>query len=131
MVKELQQHADANPDNLDLVTEIAYLTKHGEAGRLSYLEFKRHGLPLGSGAIESSIRRAINMRLKNNGTFWLEENAESMLQLRALVISDRWDERVRLMRQRRKSISLTGWKWTPQPMGSNSELESKTPKNTA
>lgn len=131
VVKELQQHADANPDNLDLVTEIAYLTKHGEAGRLSYLEFKRQGLPLGSGAIESSIRRVINMRLKNNGTFWREENAESMLQLRALVISDRWDERVRLMRQRRKSVSLTGWRWTPQPMSSNSELESKTPKNTA
>jgi hypothetical protein len=69
VVKELQLHADANPDNEDLVTEIAYLTKHGEAGRLSYTVFKALGLRLGSGAIESSIRRVINMRLKNSGTF--------------------------------------------------------------
>lgn len=131
VVNELQQHADANPDNEDLVTEIAYLTKHGEAGRLSYTMFKGLGLPLGSGAIESSIRRVINMRLKNNGTFWREENAESMLQLRALVISKRWDERIQLMRQRRKSTSLTEWHWTPQPMNSKSELESQTTKNTA
>ena len=131
VVKELQQHADENPDNEDLVTEIAYLTKHGEAGRLSYPVFKGLGLPLGSGAIESSIRRVINMRLKNSGTFWREENAESMLQLRALVISNRWDERIQLMRQHRKSTNLTEWAWTPQPMSSKSELESKTAKNTA
>lgn len=47
------------------------------------------GLPVGSGAIESSIRRVINLRLKGNGIFWKEENAESMLQLRSMVISDR------------------------------------------
>jgi len=123
--------ADENPDNEDLVTEIAYLTKHGEAGRLSYTVFKGLGLPLGSAAIERSIRRVINMRLKNSGTFWREENAESMLQLRALVISKRWDERIQLMRQHRKSTNLTGWAWTPQPMSSKSELESQTAKNTA
>jgi hypothetical protein len=36
---------------------------------------------LGSGAIESSIRRVINLRLKGNGIFWLEENAEAILAL--------------------------------------------------
>ena len=87
VVKELQQHADANPEIEKLQTEVNYLRKHGEAGRLRYPLFKSLGIPIGSGAIESSIRRVINMRLKGCGTFGREENAESMLQLRALVIS--------------------------------------------
>jgi hypothetical protein len=53
------------------------------------------GIPLGSGAIESGIRRVINRRMKNNGMYWLEENAEIMLQLRCQVISERWDENMR------------------------------------
>ena len=47
------------------------------------------GLPLGSGAIESGIRRVINLRLKNNGMFWREKHAEAMLQVRAQIISKR------------------------------------------
>jgi hypothetical protein len=78
--------------------KIAYLRKHGEAGRLQYPTFRKLGIPLGSGAIESGIRRVINLRLKNNGMFWREEHAEEMLQVRAQVISKRWDERVKAMR---------------------------------
>ena len=129
VVKELQQHADANPEIEKLQTEVNYLRKHGEAGRLRYPLFKSLGIPIGSGAIESSIRRVINMRLKGCGTFWREENAESMLQLRALVISQRWDERIRLLRHARKSCRLTDWRWTPQPMSSKSEPEPKSSTN--
>jgi hypothetical protein len=125
VVKELQQFADDDPENLDLQTELAYLKKHGAAGRLDYARFKTLGLPVGSGAIESSIRRVINLRLKGNGIFWKEENAESMLQLRSLVISDRWDERVRQMRRWHRNARLSDWHWQPQFM--SSKVEPKTP----
>ena len=49
-------------------------------------------MPLGSGAIESAIRRVINLRLKGNSISWKKENAEGMLVLRCLVLSKRWDE---------------------------------------
>jgi len=49
---------------------------------------------MGSGAIESSVRRVINQRLKSNGTHWRAENAEAMSQLRSVLISNRWDERI-------------------------------------
>ncbi len=55
VVKELQLQIVAGVENATLLTEIAYLVKHGEAGRLRYTLFKALGLPLGSGAIESSI----------------------------------------------------------------------------
>jgi hypothetical protein len=131
VVQELQQLVDANPELEQLKTEVNYLQKHGEAGRLAYPTFRRYGIPLGSGAIESSIRRVINLRLKGNGIFWREENAESMLQLRALVISDRWDEQMRSMRQHRKTSHLPDWQWTPLPMTSKSEPKLKSTQNTA
>ena len=131
VVKELQRQIVAGVENETLLTEIAYLVKHGEAGRLRYTLFKALGLPLGSGAIESSIRRVINMRLKNSSTFWREENAESMLQIRSLVISGRWDERLNLMRLGRKSINLTDWSWNPQIMSKKVESNSKPTKTTA
>jgi hypothetical protein len=116
VVEELTELAELDAENEAARTEITYLSKHGEAGRLQYPTFRRLGLPLGSGAIESSIRRVINLRLKSNGMFWREEHAEEMLQVRAQVISRRWDERVKTMRQHLRYDRRTDWKWEPQAM---------------
>ena len=116
VVSQLEDLLAGYPECEGMATEIAYLRKHGEAGRLEYARFRELGLPLGSGAIESSIRRVINLRLKSNGTFWLKEHAESMLQLRALVISGRWDEDLRVMRAMNSEQSQLDWTWTPRCM---------------
>jgi hypothetical protein len=129
VVKELQIFADDDPSNTDLRTELSYLQRHGEAGRLDYADFRQHGLPLGSGAIESSIRRVINLRLKGNGIFWLEHHAEEMLQLRALVISGRWDERVQRMRSWVKEKQLADWHWIPRTMSGKLEPKPTAGKN--
>lgn len=118
VVEELTGLAEMDPENEKVRTEIAYLSKHGEAGRLQYPTFRKWGLPMGSGAIESGIRRVINLRLKNNGMFWREEHAEEMLQVRAQVISKRWDERVKAMRQHLHHNGRIDWKWEPQAMSS-------------
>lgn len=39
--------------------------------------------PLGSGAIESAMRRVVNLRLKGGGIFWHESNANALLLLRS------------------------------------------------
>jgi hypothetical protein len=118
VVEELTGLAEMDTQNEDACTEIAYLNKHGEAGRLQYPTFRKLGLPLGSGAIESGIRRVINLRMKNNGMFWREEHAEEMLQVRAQIISKRWDERVTAMRKHLRYDRRTDWKWEPQAMSS-------------
>ncbi len=69
-------------------TQIGYFEKNKD--RMSYDIIKEKKLPIGSGAIESVIRQVINMRLKNAGTFWLEENAEGFLHLRCYLKSKRW-----------------------------------------
>lgn len=47
--------------------------------------------PIGSGSIESAIRRVINMKLKGNGIFWLEDNCEKMIYLRCQFLTGRWN----------------------------------------
>ena len=53
-------------DESAVLTAISYLERHGEEGHLAYARFRRRKLPLGSGAIESAVRRVINLRMKGN-----------------------------------------------------------------
>ena len=70
VVLELSQRAQDLPDGHAVWTELSYLERHGEDGHLDYARFHRRGVPLGSGAIESAIRRVINLRLKGNSISW-------------------------------------------------------------
>lgn len=127
VVEELTDLTDGDIANEEMQTELAYLRKHGEAGRLKYPYFRSLGLPLGSGAIESGIRRVINLRLKGNGIFWREENAEAMLQVRCQVMSGRWDHRIKQMRKHLAFDARTNWSIEPRPM--SSKLERATPSD--
>ena len=73
-----------------LTTELKYFVRN--AAKMKYAWFKRCRLPIGSGAVESCIRRVVNLRMKSPSTFWDEENAEGFMHLRALYKSGRWDE---------------------------------------
>lgn len=97
-------------------TEISYLDRHGNEGHLDYATFRRRGLPLGSGAIESAIRRVINLRMKGNSIFWKEENAEAMLVLRGLVLSGRWNEVFKKITHSLGEDRRLDWKWRSPDM---------------
>ncbi len=59
--------------------------------RLTFPTVKALNLPIGSGAIESTIRRVVNLRLKGPCIFWYKENAEKMIMLRSYYKSGRWN----------------------------------------
>jgi len=113
VVRELTERA--NRKNLDaqhdVWTKIRYLERHGQEGHLRYVTFRRRGIPCGSGAIESTIRRVINQRLKSNAIYWLKENAEGMFAIRALLLSDRWDETLVRLRQAMARDRRINWQW--------------------
>jgi hypothetical protein len=113
VIAELKVLAPQEPDDSPIWREIRYLTKHSDAGRLRYNSFRRRGVPLGSGAIESTIRRVLNLRLKGNGIYWTEENAEAVFQLRAAVVSGRWEEILEHTRGAMAKDRRTEWRWTP------------------
>lgn len=70
-----------------------YFREHRE--RMRYDDFRQRGLPMGSGAVESAVRRVVNLRMKGNSIFWLPEHAEGMLHLRAQLKAGRWEQLVR------------------------------------
>ena len=69
-------------------TETAYFVLRKE--QMQYSAFKKAGWPIGSGAVESAMRRIVNLRLKGAGMFWLQANAEHVLLLRCYAKAGRW-----------------------------------------
>ena len=113
VIAELKVLAVNQPNDSAMWREIRYLTKHGDAGRLRYASFRRRSVPIGSGAIESTIRRVINLRLKGNGIYWTEDNAEAVFQLKAAVVSGRWEEILEQTRAAMAKDRRTEWRWMP------------------
>jgi len=108
-----------------LAQPLGYLTKHMAAGHLAYGEFRRQGLPVGSGAVESAIRRVINLRLKGPGLMWLGENAEGALVLRAAAVTGRWEETLAWAREEMGKDRQLDWAWQSPEMVA--ELKAKVP----
>lgn len=73
-----------------LVRERNYILKAYRRRLLNYQLVAAHYLPLGSGAVESLIRQAVNLRMKGNSKFWLIDNAEIMLHLRCQWCAYSW-----------------------------------------
>ena len=67
-----------------------YLLKHSRAGHMNYGAMRRQKFPIGSGVIESTVRRVVNLRLKGASVYWNEDAAEDMLILRCLYKAKRW-----------------------------------------
>jgi hypothetical protein len=74
----------------DWARERDYLLRNARAGRLDYAKARRAKMPIGSGTMESAIRRVVNLRLKGAGIFWHEDHAEQMLLLRTYYKSKHW-----------------------------------------
>ena len=111
VVDQLIGWARGQPENSEIWTEIRYLNSHGQEGHLNYVTFRRRGIPCGSGAIESAIRRVINQRLKSNAMYWLQENAEAMFAVRATLLCARWEETLTRVRHTMARDRRLAWQW--------------------
>jgi hypothetical protein len=58
--------------------------------RMAYATLMAMKLPIGSGAIESAVRRVVNLRLKGPSLFWCRASAEAILLLRSYYKAGRW-----------------------------------------
>jgi hypothetical protein len=62
------------------------------AHRMRYVTLEARKLPIGSGQVESAVRRVINLRFKAPGSFWTETTVSGLMHLRAAFKAGRWDE---------------------------------------
>jgi hypothetical protein len=127
VVAELERLAAGRSKKHKVWTEIRYLRKHDEAGHLQYLTFKRRGLPYGSGAVESTIRRVVNLRLKSNAMYWLEENAEAIFAIRAALLSDRWEMMLKAVQQSMSRDARLTWRWSAPTANTDAPSDASLP----
>ena len=59
------------------------------AERMDYPTIAAQGLPIGSGAVESSAKHVVQQHMKRPGQRWSERGARAMLALRARAASGR------------------------------------------
>jgi hypothetical protein len=76
------------PNSQAIRTHRDYLIKN--QSRMTYAKLVALKLPIGSGAIESTVRRVINLRLKGASLFWCRASAEAILLLRSYYKAGRW-----------------------------------------
>ncbi len=74
----------------DMRTERDYFVRN--ISRMAYARIRALKLPIGSGSVESAVRRVVNLRLKGPCIFWCKENAEAILLLRCYWKAGRWNE---------------------------------------
>lgn len=70
--------------------EAGYFQKH--QGRMRYDVFRCLGLFVGSGVLEAGCRSLIGQRLKQAGMHWTVIGANSIIALRCLLFSKRWED---------------------------------------
>jgi hypothetical protein len=74
-----------------LKRERDYFRRNAGRGRMDYARIAASKLPIGSGAIESAIRRVVNLRLKGASIYWHKRSAEAVLLLRSIYKAGRWN----------------------------------------
>ena len=102
---------------------LGYVETH--AHRMRYVTLEARKLPIGSGQVESAVRRVVNLRFKAPGSFWREPTVSGLMHLRAAFKAGRWDEVMREV--------LTGTCQTPrfEPVGNAATPRSATTQGCA
>ena len=76
--------------NSEIESEIKYLQHNRK--KMNYFELRRNSLPIGSGVIEAACKNLIGARMKKSGMRWTIEGGQTVLTLRSLILSGRWEK---------------------------------------
>jgi len=77
-------------ENPEIEAELKYLQRNRM--RMNYFELQKNKLPIGSGIVEAACKNLIGARMKKSGMRWTIDGGQTVLTLRSLVLSNRWEQ---------------------------------------
>ena len=74
----------------EIESEIKYLQRNKK--RMNYFELRQKKLPIGSGVVEAACKNLIGARMKKSGMRWSIDGGQTVLTLRSIILSNRWEK---------------------------------------
>jgi hypothetical protein len=74
----------------DIESEIKYLQHNRK--RMNYFKLRQKKLPIGSGVVEAACKNLIGARMKKSGMRWSIDGGQTVLTLRSIILSNRWEK---------------------------------------
>lgn len=65
---------------------------HNNRHRMRYAKFRRQGLCVSSGVVESGCKRVVGERLKRSGMHWTVDGGNAIMALKCCILSERFEE---------------------------------------
>jgi hypothetical protein len=93
----------------------AYRYLQARRRHLRYADYRRLGLPIGSGVTEAACKTVYTQRLKLSGMRWHKEGAQTILTLRVILLSGVWSDVYERTLQDHSEVQVR----TPEPRGSS------------
>nr|ADI87688.1 unknown protein [uncultured Nitrospirae bacterium MY2-3C] len=87
-IEEIIKSLEKVPKCKEIEDCLRYYRKN--SSRMKYGEYRKEGVDIGSGVIESAHRVVVQVRMKQSGMHWNKKNVQPIVSLRALYLSGRW-----------------------------------------
>ncbi len=85
----LEQNKLSKAERADALRERTFFQRNKH--RMTYADFRRRGLPIGSGIVEAACKSIVKSRLCRSGMRWTRKGGQYILHLRAHIKSGRWE----------------------------------------
>jgi len=89
VIRAVRYRRSLIPKNEAIESELGYLKNNRH--RMNYFEYQKNNFPIGSGVIEAACKNLIGTRLKKSGMSWSIKGGQYILNLRSLILSNRWE----------------------------------------
>lgn len=90
VIRAVRYRRSKTKENPEIEAELKYLQRNRK--KMNYFELRQNNLPIGSGVVEAACKNLIGARMKKSGMRWTIDGGQTVLTLRSLILSNRWEQ---------------------------------------
>ncbi|MBW6499402.1 MAG: transposase [Bacteroidales bacterium] len=89
VIRAVRYRRSKTKEKPEIEAELKYLQRNRK--KMNYFELRQNNLPIGSGVVEAACKNLIGARMKKSGMRWTIDGGQTVLTLRSLILSNRWE----------------------------------------